>query len=58
MALVEAMLSYDPVYKQAMDVNAAPTYDKKGKQKYGGSSAYWMSLLKKVLIDKEMDVPY
>ena len=49
-AIVEAMIRNDSAYIHSTDVNAAPVYNKKGEVKYGGSSAYWMTLLKNILL--------
>ena len=49
-AIVEAMIRNDSAYIHSTDVNAAPTYNRKGEIKYGGSSAYWMTQLKVVLL--------
>lgn len=56
-ALVEAMLRNDSVYIKSTDIKAAPKFNKKNKMVYGGSSAYWMTLLKDVLIENK-DVDY
>jgi len=50
-AIVEAMIRNDSAYIHSTDVGAAPVYNRKGEVKYGGSSAYWMTQLKKVLLD-------
>lgn len=44
-AIVEAMIQNDSAYLKTSDKQAAPN------KKYGGSTAYWMSRLKRVLID-------
>lgn len=49
-AIVEAMIRNDSAYIRSTDVNAAPTINRKGEIKYGGSSAYWMTQLKKALL--------
>lgn len=51
-AIVEAMIRNDSAYIHSTDVSAAPVYNRKGEVKYGGSSAYWMTLLKSVLLDE------
>ncbi|MBR5939766.1 MAG: hypothetical protein IKZ88_00785 [Neisseriaceae bacterium] len=56
-AIVEAMIRNDSAYILSSDKNAKPV-NKNGKQKYGGSSAYWMSLLKKVLLSNESENEY
>lgn len=57
-AISEAMIRNDSAYIHSTDVNAAPVYNRKGEVKYGGSSAYWMTLLKKILLDGESDSTY
>lgn len=52
-AIVEAMIRNDSAYILSSNKNAKPVVNKNGKQKYGGSTAYWMSLLKKVLLSNE-----
>lgn len=54
-AIVEAMIRNDSAYIHSTDVNAAPVYNRKGEVKYGGSSAYWMTMLKRVLLDAVSD---
>lgn len=54
-AIVEAMIRNDSAYIRSTDVNAAPIYNRKGKIKYGGSSAYWMTRLKDVLLNDITD---
>ncbi len=54
-AIVEAMIRNDSAYIHSTDVNAAPVYNRKGEMKYGGSSAYWMTMLKRVLLDAVSD---
>ena len=44
-AKAEAMIHNDSAYIRSSDISAAPT------QKYGGSTAYWMTQLKGVLVD-------
>ena len=44
-AIVEAMIQNDSAYLKTSDKQAAPD------KKYGGSTAYWMTRLKDVLID-------
>ncbi len=48
-AIVEAMIRNDSAYIRSSDVNAEPTYTKKHTIKYGGSTAYWMTQLRKLL---------
>ncbi len=50
-AIVEAMIQNDSAYRRSSDKEAVPTY-KNDDMEYGGSTAYWMTLLKSVLIDK------
>jgi len=57
-AIVEAMIRNDSAYIHSTDVNAAPTYNRKGEIKYGGSSAYWMTQLKTVLLGDGSDSVY
>ncbi len=57
-AIVEAMIRNDSAYIHSTDVNAAPIYNRKNEIKYGGSSAYWMTLLKKSLLDGEANGTY
>lgn len=52
-AIVEAMIRNDSAYIRSTDVNAAPTYNRKGEIKYGGSSAYWMTQLKNALFSED-----
>ena len=48
-AIVEAMIRNDSAYIRMNDISAGPEYNNRGKQTYGGSSAYWMTQLKKCL---------
>ena len=57
-AIVEAMIRNDSAYIHSNDVNAAPTYNKTGGIKYGGSSAYWMTKLREILLAKKADSEY
>lgn len=57
-AIVEAMIRNDSAYIHSTDVSAAPVYNRKGEVKYGGSSAYWMTQLKDVLLKKKVDSAY
>ena len=57
-AIVEAMIRNDSAYIHSTDVNAAPTYNRKGEIKYGGSTAYWMTQLKTVLVDNGPEAEY
>lgn len=59
-AKVEAMIRNDSAYLQSTDVSASPQRyarkkENKDKFKYGGSSAYWMTLLKKAILNEEPD---
>lgn len=56
--IVEAMIRNDSAYIHSTDVNAAPAYNRRNEIKYGGSSAYWMTRLKKILLDGTMDNTY
>lgn len=53
-ALAEAMILNDSAYLKSSDVGAGPQFKKSGEIKYGGSTAYWMTKLKRVLIDQEL----
>lgn len=53
-AIVEAMIRNDSAYLRSMNVDAKPEYGKKGEEKYGGSSAYWMTELKSALLDQKV----
>mgnify|MGYP001253903765 CR=1 FL=1 len=57
-AIVEAMIRNDSAYIHSTDVSSAPVYNRKGDVKYGGSSAYWMTRLKNVLLDDVSDRLY
>lgn len=58
-AIVEAMLRNDSTYIKSTDIKATPKFNKNNKEVYGGSSAYWMTLLKDVLIEnKDTDYTY
>ncbi len=57
-AIVEAMIRNDSAYIHSTDVNAAPTYNRKGEIKYGGSSAYWMTQLKTAVLGDGSDSVY
>ena len=57
-AIVEAMIRNDSAYIHSTDVDAEPDKNKKGEVKYGGSSAFWMTLLKRVLRDNISDSSY
>ncbi len=51
-AKAEAMIRNDSAYIRSSDINAAPN------EKYGGSTAYWMTQLKGVLIDGQENKLY
>ena len=51
-AIVEAMIRNDSAYIRVNDPSAGPKYNRSGKQTYGGSSAYWMTKLKRCLNNK------
>lgn len=52
-ALVEAMIQNDSAYLKSTDEKQGPTY------KYSGSTAYWMTKLKQILIDEQsVDVSF
>ena len=57
-AIVEAMIRNDSAYIRSTDVNAKPTYNRKYNIKYGGSSAFWMTLLKQALLSDQTDHKY
>lgn len=57
-AIVEAMIRNDSAYIHSTDVNAAPTYNRNGEIKYGGSSAYWMTQLKAAILADGSDSVY
>ena len=57
-AIFEAMIRNDSAYIHSTDVSAAPFYNNKGEMNYGGSSAYWMTMLKRVLFDDVPDSSY
>lgn len=57
-AIVEAMIRNDSAYIHSTDVSADPVPNRKGDVKYGGSSAYWMTQLKNVLLDNASDSLY
>jgi len=48
-ARVEAMIMTDSGYAKSGDINACPTHKKNGLEDYSGSTAYWMTELKKAL---------
>lgn len=52
-AIVEAMIQNDSAYLKSADKKAIPRYNKKGKAVYAGSTAYWMTRLKEILVDKQ-----
>lgn len=52
-AIVEAMIRNDSAYIRTTDVSAKPRKNTNGIVVYGGSTAYWMTLLKRILIDKK-----
>lgn len=57
-AIVEAMIRNDSAYIHSTDVSADPVPNRKGDVKYGGSSAYWMTQLKNVLLGNASDSLY
>lgn len=57
-AIVEAMLRNDSAYLHSSDITAKPTYNRKNEIKYGGSSAYWMILLKNILVNGQKNSTY
>lgn len=52
-AIVEAMIQNDSAYLKSADKRAIPQYNKNGKVVYAGSTAYWMTQLKEILVDKK-----
>ena len=54
-AIVEAMIRNDSAYIKSSDTKAEPRYKKNGDIIYGGSTAYWMSKLKKYLLSNNQD---
>ena len=57
-AIVEAMIQNDSAYIRSTDKEAKPEEKNNGENKYGGSSAYWMTQLKHVLFNDEITVKY
>ncbi|MDY6246878.1 MAG: hypothetical protein SPL83_06495 [Succinivibrio sp.] len=57
-AKVEAMIRNDSSYKKSYDENAGPTENKKGKEVYSGSTAFWMTQLKCILEGNVCDYTY
>lgn len=58
-AKVEAMIRNDSSYLQSTNKGAQMIIGKNGKVKYGGSSAYWMTMLKEALLSKKkLAYPY
>ena len=47
------MILNDSAYLKSSDVDAGPQFKRDGSVKYGGSTAYWMTQLKNILIDGE-----
>lgn len=45
------MIQNDSAYLKSSDITAAPKENSKDEMTYGGSTAYWMSELKTILID-------
>lgn len=53
------MIRNDSAYIKSTDISAGPKFDRKNQLVYGGSSAYWMTMLKSVLIkNKEVNYTY
>lgn len=57
-ALAEAMIKNDSAYMKSFDKNAKPINGPKGKIKYGGSTAFWMTQLKELLVVQEQKTEY
>ncbi|MBR6150213.1 MAG: hypothetical protein IKQ25_02935 [Lachnospiraceae bacterium] len=57
-AKVEAMIRNDSSYLQSTNKDAKMIIGKNGKVKYGGSSAYWMTMLKEALLSKNQKLAY
>ena len=52
-ARVEAMIMTDSGYAKSGDINACPTFKMNGEENYSGSTAYWMTRLKKALDSRD-----
>ena len=59
-AIVEAMIQNDSAYRRSTKVDAAPIYKKKKpeEKEYGGSSGYWLTRLKRILLENKTDEQY
>lgn len=57
-AIVEAMIRNDSAYIHSTNINAKPEYNTKNEIKYGGSSAFWMTQLKKYLFKEPTEKAY
>ncbi|WP_044937764.1 hypothetical protein [Pseudobutyrivibrio sp. LB2011] len=57
-AIVEAMILNDSAYIHSTNKTARPEYNRKNEIKYGGSSAFWMTQLKNVLLGNIKEVSY
>lgn len=58
-ALVEAMIQNDSAYLKSTVENQRPTYKTNGEMEYIGSTAYWMTKLKQILVDEQsVDVSF
>ena len=59
-AIVEAMIQNDSAYRRSTRVDAAPIYKKtKPEEKiYGGSSGFWLTRLKRILLENKTDEQY
>lgn len=52
-AIVEAMIQNDSAYLKSADKRAIPQNNKNDKVVYAGSTAYWMTQLKEIIVDKK-----
>lgn len=57
-AIVESMIRNDSAYIMSSSKEAKPLYKKNNKIKYGGSTAYWMTQLKRLLMENEVPTDY
>lgn len=54
-AIVEAMILNDSSYSRSVNKDAAPQFNARGNITYGGSTAYWMSKLRTVLMENSKE---
>ena len=57
-AIVEAMIRNDSAYIRSSNAEAGPEFNQNGGVKYGGSSAFWMTRLRGILLDNIKDDTY